>query len=57
MSALSAARFWPKLNPCYVRLVSKGKPKRVALTAVARKLLVIANAKVREAKLALPQLT
>jgi transposase len=57
MIALSAARFCPKLNPFYDRLVSQGKPKRVALTAVARKLLVIANAKVRDANLALPQLT
>lgn len=57
MIALSAARFSPKLKTFYARLVDNGKPKRVALTAVARKVLVIANARVRDANLALPQLT
>ncbi|WP_018873892.1 IS110 family transposase, partial [Thioalkalivibrio sp. ALJ16] len=50
MAALSAARKHPDLSAFYERLVAKGKPKRVALAAVARKLVVIANAKIRDAK-------
>lgn len=50
MAALSAARRHPDLSAFYQRLLAKGKPKRVALAAVARKLVVIANAKIRDAK-------
>jgi transposase len=57
MVALSAARTCPRQKPFYERLVEQGKPKRVALIAVARKVLVIANARVRDANLALQQLT
>ena len=57
MVALSAARTCPRHKPFYERLVDQGKPKRVALIAVARKVLVIANARVRDANLPLPQLT
>lgn len=48
MAALSAARYNPKLKPFYQRLVNRGKPKRVALAAVARKLVVIANAELKK---------
>lgn len=44
MAALSAARFNKDLKTFYERLVAAGKPKRLALTAVARKLVVLANA-------------
>jgi len=48
MAALSAARRHPDLSAFYNRLLAKGKPKRVALAALARKLVVIANAKIRD---------
>lgn len=43
MAALSAARTNPHLRDFYKRLCDAGKPKRLALAAVARKLVVIAN--------------
>jgi transposase len=50
MAALSAIRCHPQLKVCYRRLVSAGKPKMVALIAVARKLLTILNAMLRDRK-------
>jgi transposase len=47
MAALVAARHNPTLRAFYARLVQAGKPKKVALTACARKLLTIANTMVR----------
>jgi hypothetical protein len=44
---LSAARFNPVLRAFYQRLRAAGKLAKVALTAVARKLLTIVNAMVR----------
>ena len=44
MAALSAARAHPGLKVFAQRLIDTGKPKRVVFTAVARKLIVIANA-------------
>jgi transposase len=41
MAALSAARHNPARRPFYQRLLARGKPKLVALTAVARKLLAV----------------
>ena len=49
MAALSASRYNPKLKSFYGRLIDSGKKPMVALTAVARKLLVILNAKLRDA--------
>ncbi len=43
MAALSAARFNPILSRFYQRLRAKGKPHKVALTAVMRKLLLALN--------------
>ena len=43
MAALSAARAHPELRAFAQRLIAAGKPKRLVFTAVARKLLVIAN--------------
>lgn len=48
MAALSAARYHPHLKDFYARLLSAGKPKRLALAAVARKLVTIANAHLRK---------
>jgi transposase len=44
MAALVATRFNPAIREYYARLCSAGKPKKVALTACMRKLLVILNA-------------
>jgi len=49
MSALSAAHHDPQLKAFYAGLVARGKPKRLALVAVMRKLIVILNARMREA--------
>ena len=43
MAAVVAAHHNPILSAFYQRLVEKGKPKKVALTAVMRKLLILAN--------------
>jgi transposase len=47
MAALVAARFNPVLRAAYDRLLARGKPKKVALVAVARRLLTILNAMLR----------
>lgn len=47
MAALVASRFNPVLAALYQRLLATGKAKKVALIAVARKLLTIANAVLR----------
>lgn len=43
MAALSAIKFNPKLKAFYERLRKKGKPFKVAIAAVMRKMLVILN--------------
>ena len=43
LCALSAARHHPKLHPFYTRLRTAGKTPKVALIAVARKLLIFLN--------------
>jgi transposase len=48
MGAMAAKRCNPILKDFFNRLVAAGKPKMVALIAVARKLLVILNAIVRD---------
>lgn len=44
MSALVGTRHNPVIKEFYTRLVTAGKPKKVALTACIRKLLTILNA-------------
>ncbi len=44
MPALVAARFNPDIKAKYAQLISIGKPAKVAITAVMRKLIVMANA-------------
>lgn len=48
MAALVAARWNPVLRLFYQRLRAKGKPAKVAVIAVARKLLTILNAMMRD---------
>ena len=47
MAALTGSRFNPILKAFYARLLAAGKPKKLALAAVAHKLLIIFNAMVR----------
>jgi len=44
MAAVTAARHNPVLKPFYERLIAAGKPIKVALVAVMRRLVVFANA-------------
>ena len=48
LAALVASRYNPSLKIFYQRLLTAGKPKMVALIAVARKLLTILNAMLRD---------
>jgi transposase len=47
MAAVTASRHNPVLRPFYERLIAKGKPPKVALIAVLRRLVVFANAVLR----------
>ena len=49
MAALTACRHDPVIAPFYQRLIEAGKKKLVALTAAMRKIIVIANARLRDA--------
>jgi len=49
MAALTARTHHPELRAFYERLCQNGKPRMVALTALMRKLIVILNAKLRDA--------
>jgi transposase len=48
MAALVASRSNPTLSKIYERLVAAGKAKKVALIAIARKLLITCNAIIRD---------
>ena len=48
MEALIASRFNPVIKEFYERLLEAGKPKKVALVACMRKLLIILNAVMRD---------
>jgi transposase len=50
MSALTAMRYEPGLRQFYQRLRSRGKAAKVAIVAVMRKMLVILNARMRDAQ-------
>jgi transposase len=54
MAALSAIRYEPGLRAFYQGLRQRGKAGKVALVAVMRKMLVILNARMRDALLATP---
>jgi transposase len=51
MAAVSAARCNPALKAFYERLLTNGKKPKVALAAVMRKLIVLANTLIRENRL------
>lgn len=48
MPALAAARFNPDLKAVYTSLTARGKPPKLALTAIMRKLIILANALIRD---------
>lgn len=48
MSVLVGIRYNPVIKDFYQRLVARGKPKKVAMTAAMRKLLVRLNAMIRD---------
>lgn len=48
MAAMAAARSKGKLGEFYRSLIAKGKKPMVAITALMRKIIVIANAKIRD---------
>lgn len=50
MAMLTAVRFNPVIKTFYDRLIAAGKPKKVALTACAHKMLRILNAMARKAQ-------
>jgi transposase len=56
MPALVAARFNPDLKAKYDQLIAAGKPSKVALTAIMRKLIVLANALLRDQRKWSPEL-
>lgn len=51
MGALAAVRSGPPVRALYGRLVARGKPKKVALVAWMRKLLVTYNAVIRDGEM------
>ena len=48
MATLAATRYNPTIQSFYTRLLAAGKPKKVALTACMRKLIIILNAILRD---------
>jgi transposase len=48
LAAMNGARFNPVLKPIYARIIEAGKPPKVALISLARKLLTLLNAMVRD---------
>jgi transposase len=57
MAALVASKHNPVIRAFYERLIDAGKPKKVALTACMRKLLVILNAMLKNGTLWDPNYT
>lgn len=47
-AAIAALRHWPNMRKFYETLKARGKASKVAIVAVARKILVLANALVRD---------
>lgn len=48
---MSARKYNPDMKTFYDRLVDKGKKKKLALTAVMRKLIILANTLITENRL------
>jgi transposase len=57
VAALAAVRGDNQLALAYRALVERGKPKRLALVAIMRKIITIANARLRDLNKQQPQLT
>lgn len=57
MPALVAMRFNPDLKRIYSRLVDSGKHAKLAITAVMRKLVILANALLRDDRIWAPKAT
>ena len=51
MAAMSATRFDPEVKEMYGRLKGRGKHHKVALVAVMRRLVVTANALLRDGRM------
>ena len=51
LPAIVACRFNPDLKAKYTQLINAGKPPKVAITAIMRKLIVLANALIRDNRL------
>lgn len=49
-AAIAAIRHCPRMKAFYAALKARGKASRVAIIAVARKILVLANALIRDMK-------
>ena len=50
MAAIVAMRHNAVIRHCYERLLAAGKPKKVAIVACMRKLLIILNAMVKSGR-------
>ena len=50
MTALVAVRFNPVLKAKYDQFIQVGKPAKVALTAIMRKLIIMANSLLRDGR-------
>lgn len=48
MAALVATRFNPDMKRKYQDLIKNGKPPKVAITAIMRKLIILANALIKD---------
>jgi len=55
MPAMAAMRFNPDLKRVYDRLNAKGKHAKIAITAIMRKLVILANALLRDNRLWTPK--
>jgi transposase len=55
MPALNAVRFHPHCKAKYDAMIKAGKPKKVALVAIMRKLALLANALLRDSRKWTPQ--
>ena len=55
MPALVAMRFNPDLTAKYRQLIDAGKPAKVAITAIMRKIIVLANALVKANRAWMPK--
>jgi len=55
MPALVATRFNSDMKAKYARLIEAGKPAKVAITAIMRKMVVLANALLKAQRLWTPK--